>query len=150
MTNIQYFEKQAKYWAKRLRIGNITLKPKRMWAFAQVLHKEKIFYYNPIHVKHYDRSTLMEVIFHELGHFKNYNFSSQYPYDNNINIQICEYIAQKRALYWLKKYYPKYYKFMLKKAKSYIEHCLTYPKNRSYYFEAFSQIPEYAKEINNE
>ncbi len=147
MNNIQYFEKQAKYWAKRLRIGNIIVKPKKMWAFAKVFQSSKTFFYNPKHVMDHNRYTLMEVIFHELGHLKNHNFSSQYSYDNNINKQISEYIAQRRAFYWLKKYYPKYYRSMLKSAKSYIKYCLTYPKNRSYYFEAFSQLPEYADHL---
>ena len=31
MNNIEYFKKQAKYWANRLGIGNITLKPKKMY-----------------------------------------------------------------------------------------------------------------------
>lgn len=145
MNNIQYFEKQAKYWAKRFRIGDITLKPKRMWAFAQVHYQEKLFFYNPKHVKNYDRSTLMEVIFHELGHLYRNNSYTVYPYDHTTNRRISEYIAQKRSFYWLKKHYPKYYKKEVKNAKKVIEHCLTYPKHYHIYFESWSQLPEYAK-----
>ncbi len=152
MSNIEYFEKQIKYWAKKLRIGKVKIVPRKMWAFASVYWDEsiKIFNYNPKQVKIHDRATLMEVIFHEFGHLYKNNGHKQYPYGENLNKQICEHIAQRRAFYWLKKYYPNYYKEQVKWIYQDINQFLKQPQEKDYYFLGLSQPPEYAQYLTPE
>lgn len=153
MTNIKYFKKQVKYWSKRLNIPIHHIKTdKRMWymCMAQWDNDVNTIYYQPKKFK-YERSYfIMHMIFHELGHFKNYNFSSQYPYDQFTNKMIAENKAEIFALKCLKKYYPKYYKQFCSCIKNCISRRLREPdylKHGEFYFYAFSQIPEYAEHL---
>jgi hypothetical protein len=57
-----------------------------------------------------------------------------------------EYLAEKKAFVWAKKYFPKEYKKMVRGIPSFLNHMLEYyPIKYGYYYEAFSQIPEYEK-----
>lgn len=153
MNNTDYFKKQAFYWAKRLNIklDDITTDSK-MWYIcsADWTEDKNSLCYQPKKLKYERKYFIMHIIFHELGHFKDKNFSSQYPYDLFTNKMICEYKAESFALKCLKKYCPEYYKQFC----SCIKNCMSrrlresdYLKYGAYYFYAFSQIPEYAEHL---
>lgn len=154
MTNIQYFKKEVKYWAKRLNIRLDDVKMnKRMWYMAMASwghNNNHIVYYQPRYFNHERKFYIMRLIFHELGHFKNKNFSSQYPYDKFTNQMIAEYKAEIFALKCLKKYYPEYYRAFCRYIKrSGLKRIMEtdYMRHGRYYFLAFSQIKEYATHL---
>ncbi len=151
MSNIEYFKKQAFYWAKRLNIKLDDIKvEKHRWSMASANWSDNnhTLCYQPKKLKYERKYFIMHIIFHELGHFKNYNFSSQYPYDRFTNKMITENKAETFALKCLKKYYPKYYKQFCSCIKNCISKRLREPdyiKHGEYYFYAFSQISEYQR-----
>lgn len=149
--NIKFLEKELFYWAKKLNIRLNNIMPdKRMWfmAMAEKYNGNNTIYYNPKYFKYEKKYFIIHLIFHELGHFKNDNFSINYCYDEYINKIISEYKAEKFALKYMKKYYFKYYKqfcnwIKIRGAKR-IREC-DYLRNGKFYFYAFSQIPEWEK-----
>ena len=84
------------------------------------------------------------IIFHELGHLKNY-----IPYTKSRKRKIkSEILAEKFALKMLKKYYPKMYKRQIKRLPSKLRRIKsTWPKRMQFYYEAFGQIKEYQDAI---
>jgi len=143
------------YWSKRLKIGKIYIKENNeMWYLFNTRRYTSGNYWLHINYKvllkdHYTKNELIFILFHELGHYKYDNFHNSYP--KEYGAIMSEYIAESRAWKWTKKYYPKVYKkFKNTRAKLWIKSTLKYPKRYSFYFLAFSQIPEYANIIDKE
>lgn len=152
MTNIEYFKKQVKYWSKKFRLGNINIcKDTSMWYSASVgfYDGEKYMYYNSKRIKRVSKARLLHLVFHELGHLKHPIWNEDHYY-TGLEKLIAEYLAEGQSMKWLKKYRPLYYKLALKRIPKKIKYMLSFPKKYEYYFEAFSQIPEYAEVLNNE
>ena len=147
MNNIEYFKKQVKHWSKRFRLGEITVCPDpHMWFVAFIGYKSKTLWYNSNQLRGLSKYELTRIVFHELGHFKHPVYNKNHKYEH-WEYMLAEYLAEKQMFKWLKKYYPRYYKIELKDLKNRLEYILTYHKKYCYYFEAFSQIPEYAKHL---
>ena len=150
MKRLEYFEKWAKYWAKRLKIGKIEIYiDNQMWGLARVDFDNDGSYciiYNYNKLRQYSKFIQIHAVFHELGHIKKPRAFYE-DYQKPYNQIMAEYIAENRALKWLKKYYPRYYKILQKDFLDDINYTLTYPRKKSYYFIAYSQIPEYAKHL---
>ena len=151
MTNREvYFKQKVRYWFDKFGYKDWTIiVNEKMWHSMGVFPKTKELVYNPKYLC-VPNSTLMLAIFHEIGHIYGNNFPNSYDYDKELNKIISEYLAEKRAFYWLKKYYPSYYKQELKVLKNRMTEILTYPKSQSHYFLAYSQIPEFNKLIEIE
>lgn len=151
MSNIEYFKKQVKCWSKKFRLGKINLiKCTSMWYCASIkFHNgKKYMYYNNKHMRGLSKARLLHLVFHELGHFKHPVWNDDHFYTRLEKIT-AEYLAEGQSMKWLKRYRPLYYKLALKRISKKLKFMSEYPKKYDYYFEAFSQIPEYAKVINN-
>ena len=147
MDNIEYFKKKVKYWSRKLRLGKIDIIPdSEMWytAFVDEYEGEKTLWYNSEQLMDMTKRSMMELVFHELGHFRHPFFKDSGKY-RDWEYLLSEYMAEKQGLIWLKRYYSRHYKATLKIIPKELKKLLSYPKKYSYYFEAFSQIPEYAK-----
>ena len=124
MTNEQYFIEQCFYWAKKLKIKLHHVRPFyfKVWSYAQAQRGYdgiNTIFYNIKNLKYDRKYFIHHVIFHELGHFKNDNFSNDYRYDKFTNKIIAEYIAETFALKCLKKYYKKDYNKFCKYIREY-------------------------------
>lgn len=149
MSNIDYFKKQVKYWSKKFRLGNIEVLPyPQMWFSAQVgfHNNKKYMWYNSENIRGLSKARLLHLIFHELGHFKHPVWNDDHFY-THLEKLTAEYLAENQSFKWLKKYRPLYYKQASERVHIKIKRMLKYPKKYRYYFEAFSQIPEYAKHL---
>ncbi len=147
MNNIQYFKKQVKYWSKKFKLGAIDLIPApNMWftAFVGLNKGVKHMRYNSNRLRKMTRFEITRIVFHELGHFKHPFFNANHKYEYWEYLS-AEYTAEKQMFEWLKKYYPRYYQMMVKSIPKKIKRMLGYPKEYRFYFEAFSQIPEYQR-----
>jgi len=143
------------YWSKRLRIDKIRIKENNeMWYLFNTGQYKSGNYWLQVNYKfllegNYKKNELIFILFHELGHYKGNNFHKFYS--KEYGAIMSEYIAESRAWKWTKKYYPMEYKdYKNTKIKLWMQSVLKYPKRYEYYFEAFSQIPEYAHAIDNE
>lgn len=149
MSNIKYFKKQSRYWARKLNIGEIVLIPDgntSYLAHAYIDEESKGILYNWRKFKGLDKDQIIELIFHEFGHLKhNYWYYGKKKYRDFDNFErvMCEYVAELQSMKWLRKNKPSHYKRLLKKARKRILSTLSYSKFNRFYFEAFSQIPEY-------
>lgn len=152
MNNIEYFKKQVKYWSKKFKLGDINVYPDpNMWftAFVGLNKGVKHIKYNSNILRGLPKSEVLRIVFHELGHFKHpyFNANHKYKYWEHLS---CEYMAEKQMFKWIKKYYPRYYKIASNDCADLINDILSLPKKYRFYFEAFSQIPEYAEVLNKE
>ncbi len=150
MSNIEYFKKQVKYWSKKFKLGDINIIPDpNMWftAFVGLNDGVKDMWYNSNKLRRLNKHDLMRMVFHELGHFKHPFFNANHKYEYWEYLS-AEYTAEKQMFEWMKKYYPSYYKSLVKTCPKKIKRMLAYPKKYRFYFEAFSQIPEYAEVLN--
>ena len=151
MNNIQYFKKQVKYWSKKFKLGDINVYPNpHMWftAFVGLNKSIKHVKYNSNNFRGLSKCDIMRMVFHELGNFKHQFFNANHKYEYWEYLS-AEYTAEKQMFKWMKKYYPRYYKIISNECSLKIKRMLAYPKKYRFYFEAFSQIPEYARVINN-
>ena len=138
----KYFVKHMIYWGNKFKVPLETiLKDNKMWFSAEVrkYYGKNYCWYNSKQLACWG-NRLPHIIFHELGHFKNYIPSTKCE---KLKIK-SEYLAEKFALKMLKKYYPKLYKQQLKRLpKKLKEIKYEWSKNKQYYYEAYKQIPEY-------
>lgn len=147
-----YFLKQARYWLDKFGFRDWKVQSTKSNKYPMgVFHKTKKLKYHPEYL-YLPNHAIMLFIFHEIGHIYNDNFNHSYV--NNCGIELSkimsEYLAEKRAFYWLKKYYPSYYKKECEFTKNKIKYILELPEEDSYYFLAYSQVPEYNKNIEIE
>ena len=152
MNNIEYFKTQVKYWSKKFKLGDINVyTDPNMWftAFVGLNKGVKHMKYNSNRLRELNKRDIMRIVFHELGHFKHPFFNANHKYEYWECLS-AEYTAEKQMFEWMKKYYPSYYTSLVKTCSKKIKRMLGYPKKYRFYFEAFSQIPEYAEVIDNE
>lgn len=136
------FKKLIPYWAKRLGLNKqiILTRDNRMWFWAYV----NIYYgrysitlnFKEMEKNNITKREIIHLIFHELGHLKK---KALWRYMGQIK---SEYIAEKTALKWMKKYYPKYYKIHVNRMKLALSNQY-YQKEKPYYRKAFLKIKEY-------
>lgn len=150
--NEKFFINQAFYWSKKLGIRlDYVNSDFSGFFYAQAELTDKgyhILHYNQSMLRHDRKYHMMRIIFHELGHFKNHNFASFYPYDYFTNMMIAEHVAESFAFECLKKYYPKYYKQLCKyivRSRAWKLRNEETIEKAEFYFHAFSQIPEWQR-----
>ena len=137
----KYFVKQMTYWSKRLKlqISDVPIKDDKSENIAYVRQYGNLrsCWYNPNRLKNKTKSEILNIVFHELGHFKhNVHYDT---FDEAVN---SEYVAEKQGLKWMKMYYLNLYNNFILKCPKIIKRI----KNKSqflYYYRAFSKIKEY-------
>lgn len=149
MNNIEYFKKQVKYWSKKFKLGKINIYPNyKMWFTALIEYEDgtRNLWYNANNLRGISKCEVLRIVFHELGHFKHPIFNKDHNYEY-YEYMLAEYLAESQMFKWLKKYYPRYYTIVCNDCKWITDCCLSHPKKYRYYFEAFSQIPEYVEHL---
>lgn len=138
----KYFVKHMTKWGIKFGVPLEEIaRDNRMWFSARVkkYYGKHYCWYNSKHLAEWE-TNMPHIIFHELGHLKNY-----IPYTKSIKKKVkSENIAEKFALQMLKKYYPKLYKKRLKRLPKKLKEIKSdYPKEMQYYYDAFKTIKEY-------
>ena len=138
----KYFVKHMTKWGIKFGVPLEKIKREnRMWysAMVQQYYGKYYCWYNSKELATWE-GQMPHIIFHELGHLKNY-----IPYTDSIKRKIkSETLAEKFALRMLKKYYPKLYKRQVKQLPNKLKRIkATWGKDYQYYYEAFKTIKEY-------
>jgi len=152
MNKIKYFKDNVKKYAKLLKIKEPYLKQDNRLGKYYVCCVEidiwkdnneefTLLRYNTNHIKESDKSNIIHLILHELGHIKFRHHYLKHTLTNTIN---SEYEAEKFALAMIKKYHPNYYK----RALCRIENGIKQTKKTQYKI-AFSKLLEEEYESEN-
>ena len=140
----KYMEKNARYWAKKLKIPLYKItkdnRGRRFWAYVAHRYGKNYLTYSSKYIVEFNptKNDLLQLILHELGHLKGKWLA------NYVGCIKAEYQAEKQSLKWLKKYNHKYYlKYTAYMKKELFNPHSWWDRDKPYYGKAFRKIKEY-------